>query len=241
MTPISQTSTPNLLLRALSVDDYALIGPHLERSALPLRTMLVEVDVPIAQVHFMEQGVTSIVTDQETGDAVEYGLVGHDGMTGMAVVLGAVQSPHRFFIQVGDAVSLHLSSAVLLDACARSASLRDLLLRYVHTLVVQTAATASANAHYELAERLARWLLMCHDRVIGDRLELTHEFMAQMLAVRRSGVTVTLHTLEGTGAIRSTRGLVTVLDRARLAEIAGESYGTPEREYARLIAPFGKG
>jgi CRP-like cAMP-binding protein len=136
---------------------------------------------------------------------------------------------------------VHLSTAALLDAGERSSSLRTLLLRYVHTLVVQTAATASANAHYELPERLARWLLMCHDRVIGDRLQLTHEFMAQMLAVRRSGVTVTLHTLEGTGAIRSTRGLVTVLDRARLAEIAGESYGTPEREYARLIAPFGKG
>jgi CRP-like cAMP-binding protein len=241
MSPISQTSTPNLLLRALSSDDYALIGPYLERDALPLRTVLVEVDVPIERVHFMEQGVTSVVTDQESGDAVEYGLIGHDGMTGMTVVLGAVQSPHQSFVQVGDAVSVHLPSAAFLDACAHSRTFRDLMLRYVHTLVVQTAATASANAHYELSERLARWLLMCHDRVVGDRLELTHEFMAQMLAVRRSGVTVTLHTLEGTGAIRSTRGLVTVLDRARLAEIAGESYGTPEREYARLIAPFGKG
>ena len=241
MSFIPQSSTPNLLLRVLSPDDYALIAPHLERSALPLRTVLIEVDVPVERVHFMEQGVASVVTDQESGDAVEYGLIGHEGMTGMVVLLRAVQSPHRSFIQVGDAASLHLPSAALLDACGRSHTLRDLLLRYVHTQVVQTAATASANAHYELAERLARWLLMCHDRVDGDRLELTHEFMAQMLAVRRSGVTVTLHTLEGTGAIRSTRGLVTVLNRARLLEIAGESYGTPEREYARLIAPFGKG
>ncbi len=241
MSSIPQSSTPNLLLRAMSPDDYALIGPYLERSALPLRTVLIEADVPIERVHFLEQGVTSVVTDQEGGDAVEFGLIGHDGMTGMPVVLGAVQSPHRSFIQVGQAVSLHLPSAALLDAFARSGTLRELLLRHVHTLIVQTAATASANSHYELPERLARWLLMCHDRVTGDRLELTHEFMAQMLAVRRSGVTVTLHTLEGTGAIRSTRGQVMVLDRARLMEIAGESYGRPEREYARLIGPFGKG
>jgi CRP-like cAMP-binding protein len=241
MSSILQSSTPNLLLRAMSPEDYALIEPHLERAVLPLRTTLVEADTPVERVHFMEQGVTSVTTDQEGGDVVEYGLIGHDGMTGMTVMLGAVQTPHRSFIQVGEARSVHLSTAALLNACERSSSLRTLLLRYVHTLVVQTAATASANAHYELPERLARWLLMCHDRVIGDRLQLTHEFMAQMLAVRRSGVTVTLHTLEGTGAIRSTRGLVTVLDRARLAEIAGESYGTAEREYNRLIAPFGKG
>jgi hypothetical protein len=82
---------------------------------------------------------------------------------------------------------------------------------------------------------------MCHDRVEGDRIELTHEFIAMMLAVRRSGVTMTLHTLEATGAIRSTRGIVTILDRLRLEEIAGDAYGEAEAEYRRLIGPFGRG
>jgi CRP-like cAMP-binding protein len=162
-------------------------------------------------------------------------------MSGAAVLLHAGQSPHRCFVQMDGATMLRIRSYVLLDACSKSATLHAVLLNFIHTLTVQTAATASANAHYELPERLARWLLMCHDRTEGDRLDLTHEFMAQMLAVRRSGVTVTLHTLEATGAIRSTRGLVSIVDRARLKEVAGESYGSPEREYARLIAPFGKG
>jgi CRP-like cAMP-binding protein len=241
MSTIPQASCANLLLRALSADDFALLTPHLERVELQVGAVVVEADKPVDRVHFPESGVVSVVTDQEAGDAVEYGLFGLEGMSGMPVVLGAGQTPHRSFVQVGIVRSVHLASDALTDACRRSETLRELLLRYVHTLIVQTAATASANAHYALPERLARWLLMCHDRIDGDRLELTHQFMAQMLAVRRSGVTTTLHTLEATGAIRSTRGLVTIVDRARLAEIAGESYGSPEREYARLIAPFGKG
>lgn len=241
MSPIAQALTANLLLRALSPDDYALLAPHLQHAELPLRTALIRPGQPVDRVHFIESGVVSVLTDQEDGDPVEFGLFGREGMSGMSVVLRAGETPHLSFVQVGTAHSLHLSPDELLEACRRSGTLHDLMLRYVHTLTVQAAATASANAHYALPERLARWLLMCHDRVEGDRLELTHQFMAQMLAVRRSGVTVTLHALEGTGAIRSTRGLVTVIDRARLAEIAGESYGSPEREYARLIAPFGKG
>jgi CRP-like cAMP-binding protein len=241
MSIISQASCANLLLRALSPDDFALLAPHFERAELPPGTVVVDADTPVEHVHFAERGVVSVVTDQEGGDPVEYGLFGHEGMSGMPVVLDAGQTPHRSFVQVGPCASVHLAADTLADACRQSETLRVLLLRYVHTLTVQTAATAAANAHYALPERLARWLLMCHDRIDGDRLELTHQFMAQMLGVRRSGVTTTLHTLEAAGAIRSTRGLVTIIDRARLAEIAGESYGSPEREYARLIAPFGKG
>ena len=143
-------------------------------------------------------------------------------------------------MQVDSTTSLRIASERLLDACAQSDAIESVLLRYVQTLKVQSALTAASNAHYELPQRLARWLLMCHDRLDGEQIELTHEFMAMMLAVRRSGVTVTLHTLEGTGAIRASRGLVTIRDRDRLHEIAGPSYGGAEAEYARLIAPFGK-
>ena len=235
-----QISTNNLLLRALAPGDYARLQPHLERSELELRQTLYEPNVPIERVHFPEGGVVSIISEQEPNEQIEVGLYGYEGMSGAAVVMGADQSPHRSMVQVDGTTSLHIPCERLLEACGESHELRVLLLRYVHTLSVQAALTATANAHYDLPERLARWLLMCHDRMDSDQIELTHEFMSMMLAVRRSGVTVTLHTLEGTGAIRAQRGLVIVRDRARLEEIAGDSYGEAEREYIRLLAPFGR-
>jgi CRP-like cAMP-binding protein len=111
-----------------------------------------------------------------------------------------------------------------------------LLLRYAHALNVQTSATAFANANHTLEMRLARWLLMCHDRIDGYDIEITHDFLAMMLGVRRPGVTTTLHVLEGNQLIRATRGMVTIRDRKRLEELADDAYGLPEREYARLMA-----
>ena len=236
-----QTITANLLLRAFSEADFALLEPHLERQQLKLKDPIFEPNEPIERVYFLEDGVASIVTEQEDGDQVEVGLYGREGMSGAAVIMGAEQSPHASMVQVGNPAAYVISSARLLAACDKSATLHRLLLRYAQSLNVQAALTAASNAHYALPERLARWLLMCHDRTEGDRMELTHEFLSMMLAVRRSGVTVTLHTLEGTGAIRSARGLVTITNRARLEEIAGDAYGEAESEYRRLIGPFGRG
>ncbi len=239
--PFSQSSTGNLLLRALSGPDYDLLQQHLTRIDLTLRQRLFEPNEPIETVYFPEGGVCSIVAEQEGGDQVEVGLYGREGMSGAAVIMGAGQSPHASMVQVDHAGAITIPAEQLLLACDRSGSLLQLLLRYAQSLSVQAALTAASNAHYALPERLARWLLMCHDRVEGDQIGLTHEFMSMMLAVRRSGVTVTLHMLEGTGAIRSSRGVVTVLNRERLEEIAGESYGVAEAEYRRLVGPFGKG
>ena len=229
----------NLLLRALDRADYALLEPHLEPVTLPLKAPLFDPNEPIERVHFLEDGVASIVSVQEGGRAVEIGIHGREGFSGVPVVLGAERSPHASMIQVGDAPAQVIASERLLEACADSPRLKQLLLRYAHTLSVQTALTAAANATYELPERCARWLLMCNDRLESDRIELTHEFLSMMLAVRRSGVTVTLHDLQETGAIRASRGVITISDRARLEEIAGDCYGQAEAEYQRLIAPFG--
>ena len=236
-----QTSTPNVLLRSPHCDDFALLEPHLERTSLSVKEPLYQPNQPIERVFFPESGVASITALQEGGDLIEVGLYGREGFSGTAVVLGAKQSPHASMVQVGELPSLSISSERLMQACDESPRLLRLLLRYTQTLAVQAALTAASNAHYALPERLARWLLMCHDRVDGDQIELTHHFISMMLAVRRSGVTITLHTLEGTGAIRSTRGLVHVINRERLEEIAGDSYGEAEAEYRRLIGPFGKG
>ena len=143
-------------------------------------------------------------------------------------------------VQIGNPTALSIPADRLVQACEASSSLRREFTRYVQTLCVQAALTAASNAHYALPERLARWILMCHDRSEGDRMEITHEFLSMMLAVRRSGVTVTLHTLEGTGAIRRERGVVTVTNRERLEEIAGDAYGQAEAEYRRLIDPSGR-
>lgn len=241
MSNFDQASVRNLLLRTLSADDFGLIEPHLRREQFNFGQGLFEANTPLETVYFPESGTASIVMEQEGGELVEVGLYGFEGMSGGTVVLGAVQSPHRSMVQVGDMTALQLPSARLVELCDVSVTLRKLLLHYVHTLTMQIASTATSNAQFELPERLARWLLMCHDRVDSDQLRITHEFMATMLAVRRSSVTVTLHSLEATGAIRSTRGVVHVVNRLRLEEIAGPSYGKPESEYSRLIGAFGKG
>lgn len=239
MTP-SQSYTRNYLLRMLSDEDFSALQPHLERVELHLRQTLVEPGQPIEQVYFLEGGICSIVARQDSGEEAEAGLFGREGLSGTAILLGSESSPHRSVMQVNGNTALRMEAARLRQACENSRSLHDLLLRFTQTLTVQAAETAVANAHYTLPERLSRWLLMCHDRMTGNDIALTHEFMSVMLGVRRSGVTVTLHTLEGVGAIRTRRGTVTIVDRARLEEIAGASYGAPEAEYARLIGPLRK-
>ena len=240
MEALQQSAVGNLLLRYCEPRDFDILRPHLRRRNLPTHTVVVRPNEPIEYVYFPEGCVVSIVAD-ESGDKVEVGLVGYEGMSGTAVLLDAGQSPQASMVQINGSPALEIASEQLVQACDASPTLRKLFLRFVQSLNVQAASTAAANSYFALPERLARWLLMCHDRVDGDQLELTHEFMSMMLGVRRSSVTLTLHTLEGTRAIRGTRGWITVLDRQRLEEIAGESYGEPENEYRRLVGPFGKG
>jgi CRP-like cAMP-binding protein len=241
MSDIQQRSSANILVTQFQEQDFASLQPHLERVTLGFRQPFYESGQPIEHVHFLEEGVGSVTDPQPDGDEIEIGLYGREGFSGTAVLLGVESTPHRSFLQVGDGVpALRIETRRLVDACRQSADLQNLLLRYIQTFTIQAAQSAAANAHYEVPQRLARWLLMCHDRVSGEVIELTHEFMAMMLGVRRAGVTVALHTLEGTGAIRATRGRVMVVDRERLEELAGDCYGRPEAEYSRIIAPFGK-
>lgn len=237
--PAAQSFTRKHLLGALAREDFAVLQPHLERIELTERKTLVAANQPIEHIYFPEGGVVSIVTDQDDG-AIEVGVFGREGMSGTAFLLGADQTPHRTFVQVSGGEALRIESGALRDAWRNSETLHMMLLRYIQAFTIQAAQTAAANAQYALPERLARWLLMCHDRLDNDEIHLTHEFMAMMLAVRRSGVTVTLHVLEGSGAIRATRGIVRIKNRKRLEELAGESYGLAESEYRRLIGPFGR-
>lgn len=228
-----QVSIRNRLLRSLSAEDFALLRPHLEATDLPVGFALNEPDRPTEFVYFISGGIASVVIGSKQISGVEIGIVGVEGFVGCSVALDAGQTPHNHFMQAAGA-GLRIEAEAFRSSLGASATLRSLMLRYVHAFMTQVSSTAYANANFSVDERLARWLLMCHDRV-GDRIAMTHEFIALMLGVRRPGVTVATHVLEGEHMIKATRGLITVLDRERLKTMAGASYGMAEAEYERVL------
>jgi CRP-like cAMP-binding protein len=223
----------NKLLNILSPSDLALLQPHLEPVELPQRRYFEKPNKPIEEVCFPHTAVASVVAAQ--GDLqVEIGLIGCEGMTGTPLVLGTDRPAHATFIQIAGQ-GLRMPASDLRAAMDHSTTMRATFMKYVQVLVVQTAHTAIANSVGKLHERLARWLLMAHDRVETDKLVLTHEFLSIMLAVRRAGVTEAVGKLEEKQLIACSRGVVTVLNRKGLEKTAGTFYGTPEREYRRLV------
>jgi CRP-like cAMP-binding protein len=233
MTHLQQASVRNRLLATLTPDDFDLLQPHLEPISLELRQWLIEAGGPIQHVFFPEHGIVSILADTSQG-RIEVGLIGPEGMAGLPVVLGIERSPHGYMVQAaGEAV--RITAQDLRTALRHSPSLQAGFLRYAHTLMVQTAQTAYANAGFTIEARLARWILMTDDRLEREELPLTHDFLSMMLGVRRSGVTIAVQTLESDRLIRTRRGRVTVLDRTGLEEVADGAYGVSEAEYASVM------
>lgn len=234
MPALDQRNVRNLLLRALPADVFAYLAAEAEAVHLPIRHVLVESDQPNEHVCFIEEGLASMVATSAEDEAVEVGHVGYEGMVGAHVVLKTDTTPNRTFLQVAGSGFL-VSVSAFRRIVTEFPAVNDMFLNYVHCCDIQLSQSALANGRYSMHERLARWLLMCHDRLVGNDLPLTHEFLSLMLGVRRSGVTNELHVIEGIKAIRATRGNVRIIDRAKLEEIAAGSYGIPEREYERLI------
>src|SRR3954465_5919570 len=224
----------NHLLLALSTQDFALLKPQLERVPLPVGTRLVEPHTPIEHVYFLEEGIASVVATTPQGRRIEAGIIGREGLSGIPVLLGLDRTPHECFVQTAGE-GLRIGADDLRRAMAASPSLHQHLRRFVQAFMVQMGQTALANACHVIEQRLARWLLMCHDRVDGDDLSTTHEFLSLMLGVRRGGVTDMLNILEDRGLVSTKRGQIRVLDRVNLEAVAGDSYGVCETEYARLI------
>jgi CRP-like cAMP-binding protein len=235
-----QATVKNTLLRALPPEAFALIRPGMETVDLPIKYSIVESGVPTDRVCFIESGLGSTVATSPDNEEIEVGHVGFEGMAGSHVILQVDRTMTRTFMQVaGHGIMVPASELASMLAMVPGAN--SLLLKYVHCAELQLAYSALANARYSMHERLARWLLMCHDRLEGDDLPLTHEFLSLMLGVRRSGVTDELHVIEGKRVIKATCGNIHVLDRERLEDIAGGCYGVPESEYERLIGfPIGK-
>lgn len=231
---IDQRSVRNRLLRRLPEDSFDFLAPHLKLVELPAMKSLVQPRKPIKHVCFIESGMASMVAESADKKSVEVRHIGREGISGYPVVLGVDRTPNKTFMQVrGRGLQIETEPFLqILD----DTEMRLLLLRYVHTCELQLAYTALAAAKCSMHQRLARWVLMCHDRLENDNLPLTHDLLGMMLGVRRSGVTEQLHILEGMHAIKSTRGNIRVLDRAMLIDIAGGCYGVPEEEYERLMA-----
>jgi CRP-like cAMP-binding protein len=238
MTQLGSNSFRNALLRRMPVADLERLEPDIERCILEVKTPLEVSGRPIKAVYFIEEGIASVVAKTPSGNDAEVGFIGYEGMTGSALVMGDDRSIHECYIQVAGAAA-KIPVGALKAALADSPKLHSFLLRYAQSLHIQTGFTALVNARSKLEERLARWLLMCDDRVAGGQVAITHEFLSLMLGVRRPGVTVALQLLEGRGLIRSRRAEIVIRDRDGLVDMANGAYGPPEAEYKRLIGEIG--
>lgn len=230
----SRTSHRNRLLSRLSPGDVALLAPDLEWLALKQGYVLEVPNRPIEFVYFIETGVVSVVVVNAHDHRIEVGVIGLEGVTGLPIVMGDDRSTNSTYMQIGGE-GWRIAADALRAAMADSPSLAMLLQRFARAFMTQTAHTALANGRAKLDERLARWLLMAHDRMDSDEVPLTHEFLAVMLGVRRAGVTVALKAFEQQGLVTTRRGQLTVVSRPGLEKIAGSFYGTPEAELLRLL------
>jgi CRP-like cAMP-binding protein len=229
----ARNTSTNHLLSALSRGDFALLSDHLKPVRLELRHPIEDSNKPIKHVYFPYDGVVSVVAVGTGGRESEVGLIGREGMTGINVVLGDDRSPHSTYVQVSGK-GQRMKADDLREAMLESPSMRNCFLRFAQAFMVQTTHTAVANGRGKIEERLARWLLMVHDRLERNELPLTHEFIALMLNVRRAGVTEALQALNRKGLLTAKRGGIGVQDRAGLEAQANGLYGIPEAEYLRL-------
>ena len=233
MHPLPPAAYTNDILNGLPPQELSLLRPHLTRTRVVNGQALHEVGERIDQVFFFENGFASIVSlaDME-GNTVEVGLTGREGMVGLGLVLNpASVAYNRTMVQMPG--SLHrMPGAALTDCLDQAPILHTLLVHGLEVFMAQVSQTAACNSRHTLSQRCARWLLMAHDRVEGDELHLTQEFLSMMLAVRRAGVTMAMQTLQETGAVQARRGRILVQDRAALEGAACSCYGRV-KEFSR--------
>jgi CRP-like cAMP-binding protein len=225
----------NRLLAALPDAEYQRLIPHLEHVSLSLKQVLYEVGEPIEYVYFPHQSIVSALSTMEDGSMVEVGLVGNDGIVGIPAALGDNITATTAMVQVPDS-AMRMKASLLKSEFQRGGSLQSLLLRYVQAQHAFVSQNAACNRLHYLEGRLARWLLLVCDRVKSNELPLTHEFMSQMLGVRRAGVTEAANMLQQSGLIRYTRGKITILNRQELEATSCECYEIIKGEYARLLS-----
>lgn len=234
MADVWQSGFRNYLLRRLPQTSLVRFEAHLQHIEVPRSQQLSSPYQPMEHAYFLESGIASVIVRSPEGQHSEIGIIGRDGMCPTSAILGVDSDPFSIHMQTqGEAY--RMPAPVLKAVLAEDREAQALFARYTQALAVQQAYTALSNAVHHIDERLARWILMCHDRVDGADISLTHEFMSVMLAVRRPSVTTALHVLEGNKLIYSERGVVSVRNRKGLEAFARDAYGECEKEYERLV------
>lgn len=234
MSQESHTPNVNRILAALPREDYERLSPHLQPVELAHGQVLYRAGERIEHVYFPTGSMISLIAQMSGGSDVEVGVVGFEGMACLPVVLGVAESPHKCLVQIPDG-AMRLDARALRDEFGRGGALHDLLLRYTQSVIVQISQAAACNRLHNVAERLARWLLMSHDRCPSGELPFTQEFLSIMLGTRRAGVTEAAIILQADGYIHYTRGLITIIDRAGLEDFSCECYPIIKAEFDRLI------
>lgn len=228
----SELTLSNHVLASLTDNDAAMLSDYLERVDLPCGHVLERAGTHLEHVYFLDRGLASVMIGAGDGDAVEVGMIGREAFVGLPAAMGARRSHHVVRMEMSG-VGRRAPAQALDGLMERSAGLRRTLLRCAHAFLLQVMRAAQINARGALETRLIRWLLMAHDRVDGDRLDVTHHRLAEKLGVRRAGVSVTVKGLERRGLIAIERGALLILDRRELEQACG-AYGPEEREAVRL-------
>jgi CRP-like cAMP-binding protein len=225
----------NRILRSLPAEEYEQMLTHLQYVELGNGEMLSQPNETIEYVYFPLRGTISVVVMMEDGSEVEAGIIGHEGMTGISIALGASSMPLEMMVQLPDG-GMRMKAETFREQLKSGGALHKLCLCFTQAFLIQTAQSVACNRVHKLDGRLAKWLLMCSDRVKSNDLKLTHEFIATMLGVRRSGVSVAASSLQANGLIGYTRGRIHILDKQGLEGLACECYGVVKREFDRLLA-----
>jgi CRP-like cAMP-binding protein len=224
----------NHLIGTLPKDDYQRWLPSLEKVELSLGQVLYESGTVLSHIYFPTTAIISLLYVMENGASAEIAVVGNEGLVGVSLFMGGESTPSRAVVQSAGK-GFRLKAQIMKDEFNRAGPLLHLFLRYTQALITQMAQTAVCNRHHSLDQQLCRWLLLSLDRLQGDELVMTQELIANMLGVRREGVTEGALKLQKAGLIRYSRGHITVLDRAGLEQRSCECYAVVKREYDRLL------
>src|SRR6266851_2259902 len=230
----SSSTYKNRILAALPQEDFDRFFASLQPVSLPLKHLLYRVGDPLDSVYFIEEGVGSVLTSMANGSTIEVGMVGREGIVGVAALLGGEASAQQIVVQV-PGTALKMPAAKCQEAFDQSPTFRAAVLRYTQSFLDLGAQTAACNRLHSIEQRCARWFLMARDRMDDDVMPMTHEFLASMLGVRRAGITETTGELQRSGLIRNHRGEVTIVDRPGLEAAACECYGLDHARLRRLL------
>jgi CRP-like cAMP-binding protein len=228
------TPKQNHLLDALPAEDYARLLPDLELIPMPLGWAVYESGDHMGHVYFPTTSIVSLLYVTESGASAEIAITGNEGLIGISLFMGGESTPSRAVVQ-SEGNGYRLRASILKREFALGGHLQHLALRYTQALITQMAQTAVCNRHHAVDQQLCRWLLLSLDRLPGDELRMTQELIANMLGVRREGVTQAAGDLQAAGLIHYSRGHITILDRAKLQQRVCECYQVVKTEYDRLL------